>query len=93
MCLAIEAEDARHLAYEFYRDRHQTILSKMMSMKWDVLEPYRDPERLDDLIVTAFFVMDGVQIQSLTNPNESMLQFWERAERILCSSPTWDGYR
>ena len=63
------------------------------SVDWELPEEYRDPERLHDLIVTAFFAMDGVQIQSLTNPNESMMQLWERAEHILFPSPTWDGYR
>lgn len=93
MRLAIEAEDPHHPAHEFYRNRHRTILSKMMNAKWDLPEEYRDPDRLHDLIVTAFFAMDGVQIQSLTNPNENMMQLWERAERVLFPSPTWDGYR
>lgn len=93
MRLAIEAEDPHHPAHEFYRNRHRTILSKMMNVKWDLPEEYSDPDRLHDLIVTAFFAMDGVQIQSLTNPSENMMQLWERAERVLFPSPTWDGYR
>ena len=79
MRLAIEASDPEHPAHEFYQNRHNSILIDMTSVH--------------DLIVTAFFAMDGVQIQSLTNPNESMMQLWERAERILFPSPTWDGYR
>ncbi len=93
MRLAIEAEDPHHPAHEFYRDRHQSILDGMMGVKWHLPEEYRDPERLHDLIVTAFFAMDGVQIQSLTNPNEGMAQLWERAERVIFPSPMWDGYR
>lgn len=93
MRLAIEASDPQHPAHEFYQNRHGSILTDMTSVDWELPEEYRDPERLHDLIVTAFFAMDGVQIQSLTNPNESMMQLWERAERILFPSPTWDGYR
>jgi AcrR family transcriptional regulator len=93
MRLAIESEDPRHPAHEFYRDRHQSILTDMMGVNWNLPEEYRDPERLHDLIVTAFFAMDGVQIQSLTNPNEGMLQLWERAERVIFPSPMWDDYR
>lgn len=93
MRLAIEASDPEHPAHEFYQNRHNSILIDMTSVDWELPEEYRDPERLHDLIVTAFFAMDGVQIQSLTNPNESMMQLWERAERILFPSPTWDGYR
>lgn len=93
MRLAIESEDPRHPAHEFYRDRHQNILTDMMGVNWNLPEEYRDPERLHDLIVTAFFAMDGVQIQSLTNPNEGMAQLWERAERVIFPSPMWDDYR
>lgn len=93
MRLAIEASDPEHPAHEFYQNRHSSILIDMTSVDWELPEEYRDPERLHDLIVTAFFAMDGVQIQSLTNPNESMMQLWERAEHILFPSPTWDGYR
>ena len=93
MRLAIEASDPEHPAHEFYQNRHSSILTDMTSVDWELPEEYRDPERLHDLIVTAFFAMDGVQIQSLTNPNESMMQLWERAEHILFPSPTWDGYR
>ena len=93
MRLAIEASDPEHPAHEFYQNRHNSILTDMTSVDWELPEEYRDPERLHDLIVTAFFAMDGVQIQSLTNPNESMMQLWERAEHILFPSPTWDGYR
>ena len=87
MRLAIEASDPEHPAHEFYQNRHNSILIDMTSVDWELPEEYRDPERLHDLIVTAFFAMDGVQIQSLTNPNESMMQLWERAERILFPSP------
>lgn len=93
MRLAVEAGDPRHPAHAFYRDRHRTILDSMMAIDWHLPEPYRDPERLHDLIVTAFFAMDGVQVQSLTNPDETMLQLWDRAERTLFPSPLWDGYR
>lgn len=93
MRLAIEAADQDHPAHEFYRNRHHAVLGNMTNVHWDLPEAYRDQEQLHDLIVTAFFAMDGVQIQSLTNPDESMLQLWERAERILFPSPTWDGYR
>lgn len=93
MRLAIEAGDSHHPAHEFYRDRHRNILTDMMGVNWNLPEEYRDPERLHDLIVTAFFAMDGVQIQSLTNPSEGMLQLWERAERVIFPSPMWDGYR
>ena len=93
MRLAIEASDPEHPAHKFYQNRHSSILIDMTSVDWELPEEYRDPERLHDLIVTAFFAMDGVQIQSLTNPSESMMQLWERAEHILFPSPTWDGYR
>ena len=46
---------------------------QLYCMKWDAPESYRVLERLYDLIGTVFFAMDGVQIQFLTNPNESML--------------------
>ncbi len=93
MRLAIESEDPHHPAHEFYRNRHRHILTEMMGVDWNLPEEYRDPERLHDLIVTAFFAMDGVQIQSLTNPNEDMTQLWERAERVIFPSPMWDDYR
>lgn len=93
MRLAIEASDPHHPAHDFYVNRHQAVLHDMMSGSWNLPEEYRNPERLHDLIVTVFFAMDGVQIQSLTNPNETMVELWERAERVLFPSPTWDGYR
>ncbi len=37
--------------------------------------------------------MDGVQVQVMTNPNETMTDLWSRAERVLFPSPTWDDYR
>ncbi|MBT1170067.1 helix-turn-helix domain-containing protein [Bifidobacterium sp. SO4] len=93
MQLAVEASDPQHPAHDFYRDRHATILKMMMAVDWNLPEQYRTPEMLHDLIVTVFFAMDGVQVQSMTNPNESMVELWARAERILFPSPIWDGYR
>ncbi|MBT1175043.1 TetR/AcrR family transcriptional regulator [Bifidobacterium sp. LC6] len=93
MQLAVEASDPQHPAHEFYRDRHATILKMMMDVDWRLPEQYRTPEAMHDLIVTVFFAMDGVQVQSMTNPNESMVELWARAERILFPSPIWDGYR
>ncbi|OZG62739.1 TetR family transcriptional regulator [Bifidobacterium lemurum] len=93
MRLAIEAADPHHPAHDFYVERHTGVLRSMMDGDWNLPEEYRDPERLHDLIVTVFFAMDGVQIQSLTNPNETMVELWDRAERVLFPSPTWDGYR
>lgn len=93
MRLSIEAADPHHPAHDFYASRHATILRDMTAIDWNLPPEYRDPERLHDLIVTVFFAMDGVQIQALTNPDESMVQLWERAERVLFPSPTWDGYR
>lgn len=93
MRLAIESEDPHHPAHEFYRNRHHSILSKMMGTEWNLPEEYHDQDRLHDLIATVFFAMDGVQIQAMTNPDENMMQLWERAERILFPSPTWDDYR
>lgn len=93
MRLAIEAEDPNHPAHEFYAKRHHTVITNLMAHSWRVPEPYQDPQRLRDLIVTAFFAMDGVQIQAMTNPDESLMQLWNRADGILFPSPMWDGYR
>jgi AcrR family transcriptional regulator len=93
MRLAIEAEDPQHPAHKFYRDRHKSIITDLMSHSWRVPECYQDPRRLRDLIVTAFFAMDGVQIQSMTNPDETMMELWNRADSILFPSPIWDRYR
>lgn len=93
MQLAIESADPDHPAHTFYRNRHRTILDSMMAIDWNLPEAYRDPERLHDLIVTAFFAIDGVQVQVMTNPNETMTDLWSRAERVLFPSPTWDDYR
>lgn len=93
MQLAIESADPHHPAHAFYRDRHITILKDMMKVDWNLPECYREPEALHDLIVTVFFAMDGVQVQAMTNPNESMTDLWKRAERILFPSPLWDDYR
>lgn len=91
--LAVEAADPHHPAHDFYVQRHGRVLSTMMAIPWRLPEPYRTEEKLHDLIVTAFFVMDGVQVQSLTNPEESLIELWKRAEPILFPSPIWDGYR
>lgn len=93
MQLAIESANPHHPAHEFYRDRHATILKDMMAIDWNLPPYYRNPEHLHDLIVTAFFAMDGVQVQAMTNPHEDMVQLWAHAERTLFPSPTWDGYR
>ena len=93
MRMAIEAADPHHPAHDFYVNRHQAVLHDLMSVPWNLPEMYRDPESLHNLIVTVFFAMDGVQVQSLTNPNESMIELWDRAEQVLFPSPIWDGYR
>ncbi|NEG55870.1 TetR/AcrR family transcriptional regulator [Bifidobacterium platyrrhinorum] len=93
MQLAIEASDPKHPAHAFYRDRHRTILERMMRADWDLPDVYRDPEMLHDLVATVFFAMDGVQVQAMTNPDESMTDLWARAERVLFPSPIWDGHR
>ncbi|PLS30406.1 TetR-type transcriptional regulator [Bifidobacterium margollesii] len=93
MRLAIEAADPTHPAHELYAHRHRKVLDDMMAKPWNLPPQYRDPEAKHDLFVTVFFAMDGVQEQALTNPDESMLDLWAHAERILFPSPTWDGYR
>lgn len=93
MQLAIESTDPDHPAHTFYQNRHRTILDSMMAIDWNLPEAYRNPERLRDLIVTTFFAMDGVQVQAMTNPSETMTDLWSRAERVLFPSPTWDDYR
>lgn len=93
MRLAVEAADPHHPAHAFYRDRHHAVLANMTAQHWNLPEAYRDQERLHDLVVTAYFAMDGVQVQALTNPDETMVELWARAERVLFPSPQWDGYR
>ncbi|PJM74485.1 TetR/AcrR family transcriptional regulator [Bifidobacterium simiarum] len=93
MRLSIEAADPNHPAHDLYARRHRKVLADMMGKPWNLPPQYRDPEAMHDLFVTVFFAMDGVQEQSLTNPDETMLDLWSRAERVLFPSPIWDGYR
>lgn len=93
MRLAVEASDPQHPAHTYYQNRHHSVQSSMMQLSWHLPDAYKDSERLHDLIVASFCVMDGVQIQSLTNPTEGMLDLWDKAERILFPSPMWDDYR
>lgn len=93
MRLAVEAADPNHPAHDLYARRHRKVLEDMMAKPWNLPPRYREPEAMHDLFVTVFFAMDGVQEQALTNPDESMLDLWARAERILFPSPVWDGYR
>lgn len=93
MRLAVEAEDEHHPAHTYYRDRHQAVQERMLALSWRLPEAYATAGQVRDLVVTAFFAMDGVQVQALTNPNETMVELWERAERVLFPSPQWDDYR
>lgn len=93
MRLAVEAEDEHHPAHTYYRDRHQAVQERMLALPWRLPEAYATAGQVRDLVVTAFFAMDGVQVQALTNPNETMVELWERAERVLFPSPQWDDYR
>lgn len=93
MRLAVEAEDEHHPAHTYYRDRHQAVQERMLALPWRLPETYATTGQVRDLVVTAFFAMDGVQVQALTNPNETMVELWGRAERVLFPSPQWDDYR
>lgn len=93
MQLAIEAADPEHSAHRFYVERHRLVAERMLELRWRVPETHRGRAALRDLIVTAFYAMDGVQVQAMTNPDETLTDMWARTERVLFPSPIWDGYR
>ena len=93
MQLAIEAADPEHPARRFYVERHRLAAERMLALRWRVPQTHRECEALRDLIVTAFYAMDGVQVQAMTNPDETMTDMWARTERVLFPSPAWDEYR
>lgn len=91
--LAVEAHDPSHPAHDYYRQRHDELLSVMSSLPWHLPERFRTSGTFTDLLRTALCAMDGAEVQSLTDPDESLDDLWARAERTLFGSPEWDGYR
>jgi AcrR family transcriptional regulator len=91
--LAVEAHDPEHPAHEYYRRRHHDLLTAMGALPWHLPVRFRDPETFTDLLRTALAAMDGCEVQSLTDPTESLADLWARAERTLFGSPEWDGHR
>jgi hypothetical protein len=65
----------------------------MGALPWHLPVRFRDPETFTDLLRTALAAMDGCEVQSLTDPTESLADLWARAERTLFGSPEWDGHR
>ncbi|WP_156155854.1 TetR/AcrR family transcriptional regulator [Demequina phytophila] len=91
--LAVEAHDPSHPAHAYYARRHQRLLEAMRTVQWRLPPRFEDPAAFDDLLRTAFCEMDGVELQSLTDPDESMADLWGRAARTLFGGPEWDGLR
>ncbi|HEY0187999.1 MAG TPA: hypothetical protein VGC67_10960 [Cellulomonas sp.] len=91
--LAVEAHDPAHPAHTYYQRRHERLLSVTSAVEWDLPERFRDPSTFRDLLRTAFCAMDGCEVQALTDPTETLIDLWGRAERTLFGGPEWDGFR
>ncbi|WP_161522195.1 TetR/AcrR family transcriptional regulator [Bifidobacterium aemilianum] len=93
MRLAVEAHDPAHPAHEYYQGRHDTMLDFMSGIPWKLPERYQDSAAFEGLIRTVYCTMDGVQVQALTNPHDSIIDLWAKAEPVLFPSPEWDSCR
>jgi AcrR family transcriptional regulator len=91
--LAVEAHDPEHPAHDYYRRRHHDLLTALGDLPWHLPARFRDPAAATDLLRTALAAMDGCEVQSLTDPAESLTDLWARAERTLFGAPEWDDHR
>ncbi|WP_143338084.1 TetR/AcrR family transcriptional regulator [Demequina sp. NBRC 110054] len=91
--LAVEAHDPAHPAHEYYAGRHQRLLSVMRALPWKLPPRFENADAFDDLLRTAFCAMDGTELQSLTDPRESISDLWARVDRVLFDGPEWEALR
>lgn len=91
--LAVEAHDPANPAHEYYVARHAATLSRFTSSDWMLPPRFDDQGAFLDLVRTALSALDGVQLQSLTDPAEDLGALWARVDRVLFGAPEWDGFR
>ncbi len=96
MTLGIEATNPDHPAHDYFINRPDQVWDYYSQFTWrlppSIVEAGGWPT-MRPLVEMALQAMDGLQIRFFREPRISLTQGWERWEKVLFPSPTWDGYK
>ncbi|WP_454051207.1 TetR/AcrR family transcriptional regulator [Cellulomonas sp. Marseille-Q8402] len=93
MVLGAEAASPEHPAHDYFADRPDLTWGLYRQTAWRLPPEVGPFDGLRDLVEMSIEAMDGVQVRSFRRPAVDLRDEWDRFERMLFPSPTWDGYR
>ncbi|KFJ08105.1 TetR family transcriptional regulator [Bifidobacterium tsurumiense] len=92
--LQTESFNPSHPLHDEFAQRYEGIWQGYSLLPWLIPEPLRPWQaHMKPVVRRAMEVMDGVQLQWLSNTEVDLVEEWMSLEPMLFPSPQWDGYR